>query len=105
MRSDGPEGPANSVADPDPDQGSSAFLTPRSGIGIGFFLNPGSRIPNHIIDSLMTIVWVKSFITLCKLAQIFLFQFQKNFKKVLNICSYKQGRTKKIFTLLLCCCS
>jgi hypothetical protein len=39
-----------SVTDPDPDPGSYAFLTP--GSGIGFFPDPGSRIPNHIFESL-----------------------------------------------------
>jgi hypothetical protein len=37
-----------SVTDPDP--GSDAFLTP--GSGIGFFPDPGTRIPNHIFESL-----------------------------------------------------
>ncbi len=35
-----------SVADPDP--GSSAFLTPGSGIRNGFVPAPGSRFQNHI---------------------------------------------------------
>ncbi len=56
-----------SVADP----GSVAFLTPRS--GIGFFRIPdlGSRIPNHIFESLVTKFLVK------KLAQIFFHHCKK----------------------------
>ncbi len=38
-----------SVADPDPDPGSGAFLTPGSGIRNRFFPDPGSRIPNPYI--------------------------------------------------------
>jgi hypothetical protein len=45
----------NSVAEPDP--GSGAFLTPGSGFRIRFY---GSRIPNHIFESLVTIFLVKS---------------------------------------------
>jgi hypothetical protein len=50
----------SSVADPDP--GSGAFLTPGSGIRNRFFPDPGSQI--HIFESLVTILWVKSSITL-----------------------------------------
>ncbi len=46
-----------SVADPDP--GSGAFLTPRSGIRNRFFPDPGSQ--TYIFESLMTILWVKIF--------------------------------------------
>ncbi len=43
------------------DLGSGAFLTPGSGIRNRLFLDPGSRIPKHIFESLMTIFWVKIF--------------------------------------------
>jgi hypothetical protein len=51
------------------DPGSGAFLTPGSGIRNRFFPDPGSRIPGpgsqtHIFESLVTIFWVKSSITL-----------------------------------------
>ncbi len=64
-----------SVADPDP--GSGAFLTPRSLIRNRFWPDPGSRIPDHIFESLETIFWVKSSIILWKLAQIFFFGLPK----------------------------
>ncbi len=51
-----------SVADPDPDPGFGAFLTPGSGIRNRFFSgswisDPGSQ--NRIIESLVTIFWLK----------------------------------------------
>jgi hypothetical protein len=48
-----------SVADPDP--GSDAFLTlyPGSGMGKKSRSGSGMNIPNHISDSLKTIIWVK----------------------------------------------
>ena len=63
----------SSVADPDP--GSDAFLTPGSGIRKRFFPDLGSQI--HIFESLVTIILVKSYIILWKLAQIFFFSTSK----------------------------
>ncbi len=49
----------SSVADPD--AGSGAFLTPVLGSGMGKKSRSGSAmfIPDHIIESLETIFWVK----------------------------------------------
>jgi hypothetical protein len=58
----------SSVADPD--QGSGAFLN----------LDPGSRIPTHIFDSLSTNFWAKSNIIFAKKISL----------------PVKNGRTKKI---------
>ncbi len=46
-----------SVADPDP--GSSAFLTPGSGMGKKSGSGSGMNNPDHISESLETIFWVK----------------------------------------------
>ncbi len=81
------------VANPDP--GSGAFFT------------PGSQIPNHILESLMTIFWVKSSIIQCKLTQVF---FLHQFKNKISLSSAIFVATKKgtvghqIFPLLFCCC-
>jgi hypothetical protein len=58
-----PDKPILSVADPD--LGSGAFLTPVSGIRIGFGFGmeksgSGINIPDHISESLETIFWVKN---------------------------------------------
>ncbi len=45
------------VADPDP--GSGAFLTPGSGMGKKSRSGSGMNIPDHISESLETILWVK----------------------------------------------
>ncbi len=55
----------SSVADPDPDPGSGAFLTPGSGIRKRFFLDPGFRISDpgsqtHIFESILKIFRVKT---------------------------------------------
>jgi hypothetical protein len=63
----------SSAADTDP--GSGAFLTPVSGIRERFFPDPGSQA--HIFESLVKILWVKSTIILCKLAQTFVFTSSK----------------------------
>jgi hypothetical protein len=57
----------DSVADPDP--GSGAFLTLDPGSGIVFFPDPGSL--THILESFVTIFWVKSSIIFLKLAKLF----------------------------------
>ncbi len=49
----------SSVADPDP--GSGAFLTPRSGIRNRFFPDPGSRIPNPYFWEFIDNFWGKKF--------------------------------------------
>jgi hypothetical protein len=58
----------------DPDTGSGAFLTPGSGSGMGKNPDPGwgknpdlgsgINIPDHISESLETIIWVKIIKTL-----------------------------------------
>jgi hypothetical protein len=62
-----------SVADPDP--GSGAFLTPGTGIRDRFFPDPGSL--THILESFVTIFWVKSSIIFFKLAKFFFFNIYK----------------------------
>ncbi len=56
-----------SVADPDP--GSGAFLTPRSGIRDGFF--SGSRIPRPYFEELFDIFFGKKFYNSLKIGPNF----------------------------------
>ncbi len=55
----------------DPDPGSSAFLTPGSGIRNRFFPDPGSQ--THIFESLVTIFLSKKFYNSLKIGPIFFF--------------------------------
>jgi hypothetical protein len=43
----------------DPDSGSGAFLTPESGMGKKSGSGSGMNNPDHISESLETIIWVK----------------------------------------------
>jgi hypothetical protein len=86
----------SSVADPDPDPGSGAFLTPGSGIRNRFFPDPGSQ--THIFEDLVTIFWVKSLIILGKLGKIFSSAYQnKIIFSFVKFVAAKNGLTKKFF--------
>jgi hypothetical protein len=67
----------NGISVADPDQGTGAFLIPEFEIRNRFFhgswiSDPGSK--THIFESLLTILWAKSTLILCKLAQILFYQ-------------------------------
>ncbi len=58
-----------------------------------FFPDPGSQ--THIVESLLTIFWVKSPIILCKLGQIFFLHQFKNkiiFNFVIFVATKKEGQ-------------
>ncbi len=90
----------SSVADPDPRSG--AFLTPGSGIRVRFF--SGSRISDpgsqtHFFESLVSIFWVKSSMTILKIWPNFFLQHFKN-KIIYNFVKFvatKKGMTTNIF--------
>ncbi len=76
-----------------PDPGSGAFLTPDPGSGICLFPDPGSRIPNLYFWELNDNFWVKSYIILCELAQMFFFATSTKIFQFCDICGYKRGTT------------
>jgi hypothetical protein len=93
------------------DLGSGAFFTLGSGNQNRFFPDFGSWTPDpgtqtHIVESLVTIVWIKSSIILWKLAQIFFFSISK-IKKISimwNLWLQKKVWKNFFFTPLFCFC-
>ncbi len=86
---------APSVADP----GSSALLTPGSGIQNRFFPDPGSQ--THIFESILKIFWVKTSTILWKLAQIFFLSILKIKYSILwNLWQQKSMITKYFSSLI-----
>jgi hypothetical protein len=78
-----------SVADP----GSGAFLTLDPEYGIGFFPDPGSRIPNPYFENLRTNFWVNGIIILW--LNNILYQFKNKIIYYFMIfVATKNGRTK-----------
>ncbi len=94
----------SSVADPD--QGSGAFLTPRSGIRNRFFPDPGSRIPNPYFWELRDNFLGKKFYNSLKIGPNFFLQRFKN--KIVQFCEiydFKKKLWQQIFfTNVFHCC-
>ncbi len=97
---------STSVADPDP--GSGAFLTPGSGIRIGFFRisDPGSRIPNPYFWELRDNFLGKKFYNSLKIGPNFFLQHFKN--KIVKFCESYDSKKRYdnifFFTNDLHCC-
>ncbi len=78
--------------------GIQCLFTSGSGIRNRFFPDPGSQ--THIFESLVSFLWVKYTIVLCKLAQIFFFSSSNKiiFSLVIFVAT-KKGRTANIYPL------